>query len=251
MKRRNRQTRVALAWWCVLALSVLGGFLPFWLGMDGMDGGFAIAFGCLFVGIVALITAAVFTARARVLVRLLAGEGVLAHWTYAREDQQQQATQEAVEERKASWGLLLIIAVFALLIGGGFWIADPEAGRLVFLVMVGVVALLSVVAAGAPRYREARRRRAEPMALVSREGAYVFGMLHTWRLLGARVEGGEVLRGRRPTLSIEYSAPVVYGRFFFTRQSYVVAIPIPRGEEERAEGVLQGVLDDARPIRDG
>ncbi|MEW5825477.1 MAG: hypothetical protein AB1778_01485 [Candidatus Bipolaricaulota bacterium] len=246
MARRNRQARVALAWWSILGLSILGGFLPFWLGMDGMDGGFAIAFGCLFVGIVALIAALVFTARSRILARLLAGQGLLVRWTYAPESQQRQATEEAVEERKASWGLLLIIALFAVLIGGGFWIADPEAGRWVFFTMLGVVAILAVVATAAPRYREARRRRAEPLALVSREGAYVLGMLHTWRLLGARVEGGGVSRGRRPTLNFEYSAPVVYGRFFFTRQSYVVSIPIPPGEEERAEEVLQAVIEGVR-----
>jgi len=70
----------------------------------------------------------------------------------------------------------------------------------------------------------------------------VLGMLHTWRLLGARVEGGELVRGRRPVLRIEYSAPVVYGRYFFTRQSYVVSIPVPPGEEEMAEKVFQAVV---------
>jgi hypothetical protein len=237
-----------MVWVGIAILGILGAALPFVLGMDGMGGGYAIAFVSGFVALSALITALVFAARARVLGRLLAGHGLLAHWTYPEEERKEHTRKELAEEKKASWALLLIIAGFSLLIGIGFWIADPEAGRFVFFILLGVVALLAVVAALAPRIRHARRRRAAPEAFVSREGAYVLGMLHTWRLLGARIEGAEVTDGQRPVLRVAYSAPVIYGRFFLTRQSYTVSIPVPRGEEDRARDAARAIAGaDSEP----
>jgi len=241
MKPRNRQARIALTWVLVSVVALLGVVLPLALGMDGMAGGYAIAFASGFVALVALIAAAVFAARARILKRLLAGQGVLVHWTYPDPERRDQARKELAEEQKGSWILFLIIAGFSLVIGVGFLIADPEAGRYVLLVLAGVVALLAGLAALAPRIRFAKRRRATPEAIVSREAGYVFGMLHTWKLLGARLEGTDVTSGRDPVLRVTYSAPVVYARFFLTRQQYTVSIPIPHGEEERAREIARAL----------
>jgi hypothetical protein len=241
MKRRNPQARVALIWVLIAVLGAAGAILPSALGMDGMGGGYAIAFVSGFVALCGIIVAAIFAARARVLGRLLSGHGVLAHWTYPAEDRADHVDKELAEERKGSWALFFIIAAFSLVIGVGFLIADPDAGRFVFLVLAGVVALLAVVAALAPRMRHARRRRAVAEAIVSLEGAYVFGMLHTWRLLGARVEGAEVAQGKKPVLRVTYSAPFLYGRFFLGRQTYTVLVPIPQGEEARALSVARSL----------
>ncbi len=234
MSQRNRQARVAMTWAGIGVAAAAGAALPFALGMDGMGGGFAIAFASGFFALASFIAASVFAARARVLGRLLAEEGLLAHWTYPEAERKQHAEKELTEEKRASWTLLAVIAGFSLLIGIGFLIADPDAGRYVLLVLVGVVAVLAGVAFFAPRARASRRRRAAPEAFVSREAAYVLGMLHTWRLLGARVEEAAFAPGRKPVLRVTYSAPVLYGRFLLARQSYTVSIPVPPGEEERA-----------------
>jgi hypothetical protein len=241
MKRRNPQARVALIWVLIAVFGAAGAILPSALGMDGMGGGYATAFVSGFVALCGILVAAIFAARARVLGRLLSGHGVLAHWTYPAEDRTDHVDKELAEERKGSWTLFLVIAAFSLVIGVGFLIADPDAGRFVFLVLAGVVALLAVFAALAPRMRHRKRRRATPEAIVSVEGAYVLGMLHTWRLLGARVEGAEVARAKKPVLHVAYSAPFLYGRFLLGRQTYTVLVPIPQGEEERAESVVRAL----------
>jgi len=239
MKRRNPQARVALIWVLIATLGAAGIILPTALGMDGMGGGYAVAFVSGFVALCGIIVAAIFAARARVLGRLLSGHGVLAHWTYPAEDRAEHVDKELAEERKGSWTLFFIIAAFSVVIGVGFLIADPDAGRFVFLLLLGVVALLALVAALAPRVRHRKRRRAIPEAIVSPEGAYVFGVLHTWRLLGARGEGAEVAQGKKPVLRVTYSAPFLYGRFFLGRQTYTVLVPIPQGEEDRAQSILR------------
>ncbi len=230
-----------MLWAGISVLAAFGATLPFALEMDGMGGGYAIAFVSGFVALCGLITVAVYAVRARILGRLLSGTGVLVHWTYPEAERADHTRKELAEEKKASWMLLLLIAGFSLLIGLGFLIADPDAGRFVLLVLAGVVALLTIVAALAPRIRHARRRRAAPEAFVSREGAYVLGMLHTWRLLGAHVEGAQVTEGQKPVLRVAYSAPVIYGRFFLSRQSYTVSIPVPRGEEDRARDAARAI----------
>lgn len=244
MSQPNRQARVAVTWAGIGAVAAVGAALPFALGMDGMAGGFAIAFVSGFFALAAWIAAAVFGARARVLGRLLAEEGLLAHWTYPEAERKEHAEKELTEEKKASWTLLAVIAAFSILIGIGFLIADPDAGRYVFLLLVGMVAVLAGVAFVAPRARASRRRRAAPEAFVSREAAYVLGMLHTWRLLGARVEEVELVRGRKPVLRVTYSAPVIYGKFFLTRQSYTVSIPVPPGDEDRAGAAARAIVGE-------
>jgi hypothetical protein len=209
--------------------------------MDGMGGGYAVAFVSGFIALCGVVVAAIFAVRARILGRLLSGRGVLTHWTYPAEDRADHVDKELEEERKGSWTLFLVIAALSVVIGVGFLVADPDAGRFVFLLLMGVVALLAVVAALAPRMRHRRRRRAVPEAIISLEGAYVLGMLHTWRLLGARVEETHVAAGKKPVLRVTYSAPVLYGKLLFGRQSYTVLIPIPRGEEERAESVVRAL----------
>jgi hypothetical protein len=241
MKQRNPQARVALVWSLIAVLGTAGVILPTALKMDGMGGGYAVAFVSGFIALCGVVVAAIFAIRARILGRLLSGRGVLAHWTYPAEERAAHVDKELAEERKGSWTLFLVIAAFAVVIGVGFLVADPDAGRFVFLLLMGVVALLAVVAALAPRVRHRRRRRAVPEAIISLEGAYVLGMLHTWRLLGARVEGAEVAQGKKPVLRVTYSAPVLYGRFLVGRQSYTVLIPIRRGEEERAESVVRAL----------
>jgi len=234
---RNRQARIASVWGVVALIAAAGAALPSLAGIDGMAGGYAISVSSGFIALVGAIAAAVFYARARILAHLLRGHGVLVHWTYPDDARQEQTRKELAEETKGSWMLFWIIAAFCLVIGIGFLIADPEAGRFVLFVLLGIVALIAVVAALAPRIRYAKRRRAVPEAIVSMEGAYVLGMLHTWRLLGARVESADVSDSRRPVLHVTYSAPMVYGKFFYARQQYTVQIPVPPGETRRAEEV--------------
>jgi predicted membrane channel-forming protein YqfA (hemolysin III family) len=232
---------VAWVWGGIAVLGTAGAILPSLVGMNGMAGGYALAFVSGFLALCGILIAAVFAARARVLRRLLSGQGVLAHWTYQSEDRADHVDRELAEERRGSWTLFLVILGFCLIIGVGFLIADPDAGRFVFFFLLGVAALLAVVAWLAPRLRHRRRRWATPEAMISLEGAYAFGMLHTWRLLGARVEEAELAQGKNPVLRVSYSAPMLYGKFFYSRQSYTVQIPVPPGEEDRAAHIVRAL----------
>ena len=231
---RNPQRTVARAWTGVTGVAAGLTALPFLIGMDGMSGGFAIALVSFFLAITGAIVAVIYRSRARALDRILSGAGLLARWSVDPETRRRAADVEYAEEKKAKAGLFLVVAVITVVIGLVFLLVDREVGWMVFLVLVGVLAIIGLVAWAGPRLRVARSCRATDDVLISRDGATVNGAFHTWRLLGASLEGAELVEGPPVVLRIAYSAPVRHGR-----QGYTVHVPVPPGEEETARRVAE------------
>ena len=231
---RNPQRAVARAWMGVAVVAAGLTALPFLIGMDGMSGGFALAFVSFFLAICGVVVAVIYGSRARALDRILSGAGLLARWSVDPETRRRAADVEYAEEKKVKAGLFLVVAVITVVIGLVFLLVDREVGWMVFLVLVGVLAIIGLVACAGPRLRVARSRRATDDVLISRDGATVNGAFHTWRLLGASLEGAELVEGSPVVLRIAYSAPVRTGR-----QGYTVHVPVPPGEEETARRVAE------------
>ena len=218
-------------------MAVVGAALTaflFLIGMDGMSGGFALALVSFFLAITGVVVAVIYGSRARALDRIFSGTELLARWSVDPETRRRAADAEYVEEKKAKAGLFLVVAAISLVIGLVFVLLDREVGWIVFLVLLGVLAVIGLVAWAGPRLRHARSRRATDDIFISQDGAYVNGEFHTWRLLEAKLESAEFAEGTPSVLKIAYSAPVQYGR-----QSYTVHIPVPRGEEESARLVVE------------
>lgn len=232
--RHNPQRTVARVWTGVAVVAAGLTALPFVIGMDGMSGGFALALVGFFLAITGAIVAIVYGSRARALDRILSGAGLLARWSVDPETRRRAADVEYAEEKKAKAGLFLVVAVITVVIGLVFVLLDREVGWMVFLVLLGVLAIIGLVAWAGPRLRVARSCRATDDVLISRDGATVNGAFHTWRLLGASLEGAELVEGPPVVLRIAYSAPVRTGR-----QSYTVHVPVPPGEEETARRVAE------------
>jgi hypothetical protein len=132
-------------------------FLPGWIGMDGMDGGYALSFIAVWLAISAVLVAWYFWGRAAQIDRMLAGQGLLAHWTYTSAEWQTYADaeqQQQIEENRALW---LLIAGMCVLMGVVFWLIDRQAGLFVLLFMLALTLLLAVVAFGLPRLRRQRQ----------------------------------------------------------------------------------------------
>ncbi len=241
MKRlRNGQGKRAVFWLLVALLGALAALYPFLSGTDMMGGGYAIVFAS-FLPIVAGATAGfVYIRRAAVLDAILDGRNLLVHWTYSDEEWRRYVAVEARASKAEKTTLFFVISAFALLFGVGFLVIAPdrEAGRSVFLGMVclialvGGAALLSVRLAG-PRPHD------RPGALVSEEGVYPSGSLHTWSLLGARLETVKLVERRRPSLEFTYSYPTRYGL-----DAETVRVPIPAGEEGTAREVAARLRED-------
>lgn len=135
------------------------------------------------------------------------------------------------------------MAVFALVGGGVVFVADPDAGRWVFLVMVGLVVLSGIAAFTSVRSAQARNQERVGEAYVSPLGVLINGQLHAWNGMGFTFDGVEWADGEPPVLAFHYSFPSRSGR-----QRETVRVPVPAGQEPVARG-LMGQLEAARRPR--
>jgi hypothetical protein len=218
----------------ILAIGLI--FLPGWVGMDGMRGGYAVSFVAIFVAISAAVVAWFFWQRAATLDGIFAGKDLLAHWSYQPGEWQSYTEVELREQTKLNKGLLAVMAAWALFFGGLCWVLDQEAGGIVFLVMVGLILLLATVAFGLPRLRYRRQSHGPGDAWITPNAIYFDGTLLKWNSWGARLENvaWRDPQGNAPALlEFEVSYPSRTGR-----QAQVLRIPIPRGQETEAQKIL-------------
>lgn len=225
-----------MAWGAVSAIGIAGALLPLVWEVDGMEGGYTLAFGGGVLAVCGAMAAWVFALRARILARLFSGTGQLAHWTYPESEQAAHADRECAEGRTWNWALFRIIAAVCTAIALLYLLADPDAGRVVIPVLVGSLLLSAAGAELRPRLRRWGRQRGVPEAIVSLEAVYVLGTLHAWTLLGAHIEDCGVTPGRTPELSISYSLGVLGGR-----GPASATVPVPPGEEARASDVARAL----------
>ncbi len=231
---RNSQKTVLRFWVLFTPLAIAACFIPHLLESDMMKWGFAFVTMSLMLLVTGIVTVIIYSRRARLLERMLAGSDLLAHWTYAPAEWTAFVEADYIEERRAKKNLLLLTGVIMAVVGLGFVFYDPDAGSVVFLVLLGVFVLLAVVAVLAPWLQHRRRQRHPPAALVSRDGVWLAGGFHCWNALGARFADAivRVDEATPPVLLITY---IIRGNNM--DQEVPVRIPIPAGRREEAEGV--------------
>jgi hypothetical protein len=220
----------------VTVAAVVGIFLPGALGIDGMEGGFALSFLALFAALTGAVTTVVFWQRAAVVERLLAGQEVLAHWTYEEDEWAGYADEERRARIADHQAPFLVAAGWAVLFGALFWLLDREAGWVVALVMLGLIVLLAAVAFGGPYLGRLRRRHGLGEAWLAPTAVY-WGTLLQWGRGDSRLEGVEWLEAEGdvpPRLCFAVSSLSRVGR-----QTYHLRVPVPRGREEEARTLVK------------
>jgi amino acid transporter len=219
-------------------------FLPALLGADMMSLGYGLGFIGVFILITGLITALVFWARARTMDRLLAGEEVLAHWTYQEFEGQQQVETEYKRVTDRNRGIYLVMVFWFVLIGGVFVGADyyrnGQVNGLFMGLFFGCLLLLGAVAFLAPILWRRQASKASRQVIISRSGLVMNGVLHSWkgpfeRLVG--VEYQQDLDGPALVFSIRYLSRIEPA----TGSTETVIVPVPPGEQEAARRVMNSL----------
>jgi hypothetical protein len=219
----------------VSAVGIMMIFGPDIVGIDGLEGGFAISFVGLFVAILGLVVPGFYFQQAHILGGILRGEGLLVHWTFDDMMWKEYTRKEYAEEISEKKGLFVIVSVFALFFGFLFWFLDNEAGFFVFLVMLGLIGLVGFTWLFSAWYYREQNERGVKEACISRSGVYMNRRLYTWRLFGAKLLGVEIKNsGGLSFLKFSYTAFTVPGP-----QTYTIRVPIPTGQEEVAKTILQ------------
>jgi len=197
--------------------------------IDGMDGGYALAFVSFFLAVSSGAVALLFIHRARVMDGILADPHPLAHWVYTEEMSQESRDREYRDfaGRNRSMflligGMLVLVSLFFIIFVGRRWTGNRYSpSRTCGSPVRGFPchALFSNGGgqAGAPRE-----------AFIARTGIIYRGVVYPFRsFLGSR--GRVSLRNadaKNPALLV---FPFTQQNGLFIRQPFTVAIPVPPG----------------------
>lgn len=216
----------------IAAVGVIIMFVPAILGIEGMDGGYAIILLGVVVIITGIVAFIVYTWRANKLNAMLGGKNLLVHWTYSQ-DEWQRYTERAHEDKKsASRILFFIISGFALATGAGFFIWDPDSGKYVFLVMLGLIVIIGIVAYLTTMLDYRRNKKNLGEAYIATDGVYLNRVLHTWKGLATHLDN-VVYEEEAQSMIFKYVAVDRVGL-----HSYTVRVPVPHGQEAKAREIL-------------
>lgn len=206
--------------------------------MDGMSGGYAVAFVSFFLMLSSFAVAVLFFTRARTMDDILGGKNLLAHWVYPAGETQKSAEREFVDYKESNRALLyvvggfLLIAMILMIIFGG----EPgfETAGILFVVLI-IVAIVSVIA---PRLELKRALNAPRDAYITDKGIIYEGGVFPFRSFLMWMDGVsyEKETKKHPPLLV-FSFIQLVGLYIL--RPYAVSIPVPRGEEENARGIAR------------
>jgi hypothetical protein len=144
----------------------------------------------------------------------------------------------------ALWWLIFVIS---LIIGLGFMAVMRDGASVwVFGVLMGLMALLWILAVLMPRLAYRRHLRRNGDVYVGKDGIYLNGSVHSWGTLGARLDSVEFNTKPLPHLHVIYSYWMVAGRSLYVTRNYVnVRVPVPVGKESAGRDVAKQLQEPA------
>jgi hypothetical protein len=229
----NSQQRIVNLWLILGALFLCCMFLPSLIGLDGMDGGFAISFLAGFMVLSSLVVILVYRSRAKQLDRILSGQGRVAVWQYSPEEWMHFTAIDFEEEKKAKKFLFLLVSAISMVIGVLLLLVVRDI--LILLISLAIIPLVAVPAFLVPRMRYRKLLRSEHKALIAENGVIVGKMFHLWVKLGAALDQVILITDEQPAiLEFHYSMPTRTGR-----QEEVARVPVPAGKTGDAARIAE------------
>jgi hypothetical protein len=193
-----------------------------------------------FIVMSGIVTLSLFGYQMAFMSKLLREENIWAHWTYDRDEWQEATAKTYNIEKAEKTGLFILITILFILVWAGFglFVDDATAG-IMALMFLGILALLAVFAFVLPFFTYIRKMERPGEILISKDGVYNCGTVHTWFLAGARLEKVNRLKKPFQMLEFVYSYVMMAGRIpYFFRNSYALRVPIPAGKETEADHIL-------------
>jgi len=206
--------------------------------IDGMSGGYALAFVSFFLAISSGVVALLFVHRARVMDEILADPSPLAHWTYPEESARAHVEQEYQEFKERNRVMFIVIGGMLGVAALIFLIFVEEGGIETGLFLLGVAAFLFVVSRITP-WLERRRALGAPCEAVITESGIVYeGSVYPFRSFLVFRDGLAFrTSGKKNPAALVFSFTQIAGRFIL--QPFDVVVPVPAGEEGRAGRIVQ------------
>jgi hypothetical protein len=204
-----------------------------WSTLAAMIGCFAIA------GLITGITI-IFAKRseAKTVAALLAGQGVLAHWTYTPDVWQHYAAHEQARAQKYFIIIACILTVVLLVpltslqlsSGGAMDRSLLEAFLVVFVPIAFAVALVWIVTVMPAR---GLSRRPPGDAYISADGALLRDRYYPWSSWCVSLQSVRLEEGDPSVVEFTWTSPG-----YRTSQTHSVRIPVPEGREDEARKLI-------------
>ncbi|MCM2257642.1 MAG: hypothetical protein NDJ94_18560 [Vicinamibacteria bacterium] len=234
----NTRQRLVVGAFVVAAVGFGLLFLPPAIGLDGMDGGFALQAVALLVTLTAVATGFAFWNSAVRMGRLLSGHDLVARWRYSGLEWRSFVSGEEprlLDENRALFRLVLGITV---LVGLGFVaVAQDEASVVVFGGLMAFMVVLKAISVWVPRERARALARDPGLVLIGRSGLCRAGEFHDWAIPGSALEAAWIEEGTEgQLLGVRYRFVTRYG--FDTA---TVRVPVPGGDRAEGERVARAL----------
>jgi hypothetical protein len=225
--------------WCYASLlfaavfAVLCGYAS--TSIDGMEGGYALAFVSFFLAITGVAVAVLFFHRARVMDSILKGSRVLAHWVYSAEEAEKSAKREYGDYQERNRGLFIIIGGMLVIVALIFIIFLGEGGLITGIFLLGFTVFLFIVSRVVPVIVLKQTLKAPKEAFIAENGIVYEGAVYPFHSFLMKMDG--------VTLKKESSGipPVLVFSFIqltgIILSPYEIAIPVPADQLEKAEEI--------------
>ncbi|MDD3994637.1 MAG: hypothetical protein PHT06_02390, partial [Dehalococcoidales bacterium] len=144
--KENPPRRTALIWMGIAVIGIMVIFLPGIVGMDGFEGGYAVSVAGVLIFLTGLIAGLLYFKLAKSVDSIIRSENVLAHWTYTPEQWRQYTEEEHKDNAAGKWGLFMLIAGIAVVVGIILAIIIGEDFLLIALIILGIIAVAGLAA---------------------------------------------------------------------------------------------------------
>lgn len=214
---------------------------PFVHGTVGSGMSFAsILMGGLFL-IGALVGLWLFGSQVRQLRDMIENGSHLAHFAFEPAEWKVFAEWNYGEEASRKRAVWLVIFVISVVVGLGLMaVKRDEASVVVFAGLMGFMGVLWLLAVGLPWLTRRRDLRGTGEVYVGERCVYLNGTVHSWGMLGSRLDSVQMEKKPMPHILLVYSYMMVAGRSLYFFRNYVeVRIPVPRGQEEAGAAVVR------------
>jgi len=208
------------------------------VAIDGMNGGYALAFVFLFLAISSGAVSLLYIHRARAMDEILADPHILAHWVYSDEMAREDRERECREYADRNRSMFIVIGGLLVLVAAFFMVFVEDGGLATGLILLVFAGILFVVSRVTPVLERRRAAGAPHEAFISRIGIIYEGVVYPFHSF-LRSRGGISLQNataRNPAVLV-FSFTQLNGLIIV--QPFDVAIPVPPGEEDAARRVVQ------------
>jgi len=206
--------------------------------IDGMSGGYALAFISFFLAVSSIAVTMLFVHRARVMDEILTDPTPLAHWIYPEEMAKKSVEREYRDYQERNRAMFIIIGGMLVLVSLFFMIFMGEGGLQTGIVLLAFTVFLFIISRIVPGIERRRAIGAPREALIARTGIIYEGAVYPFRSFLVSWDG-VLLRNadkKNPAVMV-FSFTQLNGRYIV--QPFDVVIPVPHGEEEIAGRIVR------------